>query len=105
MSGLPAAGGTTRLTRLVGPSRAKEVILAGRTVDADAALAWGIVHRVVSDPRAEALAWAREIAERDPVAVAMAKALIDADESDGALARERQAEAVLYARKRGAGAE
>jgi enoyl-CoA hydratase/carnithine racemase len=100
---LPSAGGTTRLTRLVGPSRAKEVILAGRTVDAEAALAWGIVHRVVSDPRAEALAWAREIAERDPVAVAMAKSLIDADESDGALARERQAEAVLYARRRGAG--
>ncbi len=98
---LPSAGGTTRLTRLAGPSRAKEVILAGRVLDAEAALAWGIVHRIAADPRAEALAWAREVAERDPVAVAMAKALIDADESDGALARERQAEAVLYARRRG----
>lgn len=98
---LPSAGGTTRLTRLVGPARAKEVILAGRTLDAEAALAWGVVHRIAADPRAEAVAWAREVAERDPVAVAMAKELIDAGESDGALARERQAEAVLYARKRG----
>ncbi len=96
---LPSAGGTTRLARLVGPSRAKEVILGGRTLDADAALAWGIVHRVAADPRAEALAWANDIATRDPVALAMAKELLDADESDGALARERQAEAVLYARR------
>lgn len=98
---LPSAGGTTRLARLAGPSRAKEVILGGRVLDARAALDWGIVHRLVDDPRADALAWAEQIAAtRDPVAQAMAKTLLDADESDGALARERQAEAVLYARKR-----
>ncbi len=94
---LPSAGGTTRLTRLVGPGRAKEVILGGRVLDAEAALAWGVVHRVAADPRAEAVAWAQDVAGRDPVALAMAKELIDAGESDGALARERQAEAVLYA--------
>ncbi|MES2642283.1 MAG: enoyl-CoA hydratase/isomerase family protein [Myxococcota bacterium] len=98
---LPSAGGTTRLARLAGPSRAKEVILAGRVLDADTALAWGLVHRIAADPRAAALAWAAEIATRDPVALAMAKELLDASESDGALARERQAEAVLYALRRG----
>lgn len=97
---LPSAGGTTRLARLAGPSRAKEVILGGRVLDADAALGWGIVHRVAEDPRAEALAWGSEIAKRDPLALAMAKELLDATESDGALARERQAEAMLYARRR-----
>ncbi|MFN7145246.1 MAG: enoyl-CoA hydratase/isomerase family protein, partial [Myxococcota bacterium] len=96
---LPSAGGTTRLTRLVGPARAKEVILAGRVLDAQVALEWGVVHRVADDPRTDALAWAEEVAGRDPVALAMAKELIDAGESDGALARERQAEAVLYARR------
>jgi enoyl-CoA hydratase len=98
---LPSAGGTTRLARLVGPSRAKEVILGGRGLDAETARAWGIVHRVADDPRAEAGRWAEEVAQRDPLALAMAKELLDATESDGALARERQAEAVLYARKAG----
>ena len=96
---IPSAGGTTRLTRLVGPSRAKEVILGGRVLSADDAHAWGIVHRLADDPRAQAFAWAAEVAERDAVALAMAKELIDAGESDGALARERQAEAVLYSRR------
>ncbi|MDP2308021.1 MAG: enoyl-CoA hydratase/isomerase family protein [Pseudomonadota bacterium] len=96
---LPSAGGTTRLARLAGPSRAKEMILAGRVIDAQIALAWGIVHRIADDPRADALAWAAEIATRDPVALALAKELLDATESDGALARERQAEAVLYAQR------
>ena len=99
---IPSAGGTTRLTRLVGPSRAKEVILGGRVLDAKAALEWGIAHRIADDPRADAMAWAAEVATRDPVALGFAKGLIDAGESDGALARERQAEAVLYARKRSA---
>lgn len=96
---LPSAGGTTRLSRLVGPSRAKEVILGGRELDAAAAHAWGLVHRLADDPRAEALAWAAQIAERDPVALALAKEHIDANESDGALARERVVEAVLYSRR------
>ena len=96
---LPSAGGTTRLGRLVGASRAKEVILGGRTLDAEAAREWGIVHRIAEDPRAEALRWAKEVAERDPVALALAKELLDVSESDGALARERQAEAFLYARR------
>lgn len=97
---LPSAGGTTRLKRLIGPSRAKEVILGGRELDATTALDWGIVHRIVEDPRADAISWAEQIAtERDPVALGMAKAVLDADESGFSLASERMAEAILYHRK------
>lgn len=65
---IPSAGGTTRLARLVGVSRAKEVILGGRVLDADTALSWGVAHRKVADPRAEARAWAKELVTRDAVA-------------------------------------
>ncbi len=96
---LPSAGGTTRLSRLVGASRAKAVILGGEVLDAATALAWGVVNRLADDPRAEALAWATQIAARDPAALALAKAIIDAEESTASLARERTAEAILYGRK------
>lgn len=96
---LPAAGGTTRLPRLVGVARAKEMILGGREVDANTALSWGLVHRVVADPRAEARVWAAELLGRNREAQAFAKQLLDADESAAGLARERTVEAILYARR------
>jgi enoyl-CoA hydratase len=96
---IPSAGGTTRLARLVGVGRAKAVILGGAVVDADRALAWGLVDRVVDDPRAEARRWAKEIALRDPSALAAAKSILDRGENDGSLEAEREAEAHLYARR------
>jgi enoyl-CoA hydratase len=96
---VPAAGGCTRLARLVGLSRAKEVILGGRKVNAAVALEWGLIHRLANDPRHEARLWAAELALRDPVAQAMAKQLLDAEESAASLARERVVEAMLYARR------
>lgn len=93
---LPSAGGTTRLSRLVGPSRAKAVILGGEVLDAETARSWGLIHRIVEDPRAEARAWASQIMRRDPVATRLAKERIDADESDAALSGERVVEALLY---------
>ena len=96
---IPSAGGCTRLTRLVGPGRAKEVILGGMSVDAPTALAWGLAGRVVDDPRAEALALAQRLAKRDPVALRLAKQIIDHDEDPRSLAAERLAEALLYSRR------
>lgn len=102
---LPSAGGTTRLARLVGPSRAKEVILGGRTVDAKSAVEWGLAHRHADDPLAEALTWATQIHARDHIALLRAKERIDADERDSSLLGERVVEAALYQRKRTFGSE
>ena len=43
---IPGWGGTDRLTRLVGPSRAKELILTRRQIDATTALHWGLVNDI-----------------------------------------------------------
>jgi len=55
---IPGAGGTQRLSRLVGPAKAKEIIFSGRFVAAEEALAIGLVDRVV--PAADVLTAARE---------------------------------------------
>jgi enoyl-CoA hydratase/carnithine racemase len=48
---IPAAGGTQRLTRLVGEARAKEIILLGEKLEAVKALEMGLLHRVFARPR------------------------------------------------------
>ena len=58
---IPGAGGTQRLSRLVGASRAKEIIFSGRHVDAQESLAIGLADRVVA--AAEVYTTAREWAE------------------------------------------
>jgi len=72
---MPGAGGTQRLARAVGPYRAMEMILTGEPISAAEAQRAGLVNRVVPDDKVleEALALARLIAERPPVAVRLAR--------------------------------
>jgi enoyl-CoA hydratase len=55
---LPGAGGTQRLTHLVGRSTAIELMLSGRSVDGDEAAALGLITRVADRPEAAAIDWA-----------------------------------------------
>jgi enoyl-CoA hydratase len=59
---IPGAGGTQRLPRLIGMTRAKEMVFTGTPIDANAALAIGLVNKVV--PSAFLMAEARELAGR-----------------------------------------
>lgn len=58
---IPGYGGTQRLPRMVGEARALEMIMTGRTVDAEEALRTGLVNRIVDgDPVEQGIAFARE---------------------------------------------
>lgn len=76
---IPGAGGTQRLPRLVGPSRAKELIFTARRIGAAEAERLGLVDRVVPAGGAldVALTLAREILPNGPVALRMAKQAVN----------------------------
>jgi enoyl-CoA hydratase/carnithine racemase len=76
---LPSSGGAYRLVRLVGPGRAKELMLLRRRFDASEALAFGVVSEVVPAGKAaeRALGLAGELAELPPLAVETIKRAAD----------------------------
>jgi enoyl-CoA hydratase len=77
---IPGAGGTQRLTRLVGKSKAMEMCLTGRMMDAEEAERVGLVSRIVpaDDLLDEAVAVAEKIAEKSRPSVLIAKECVDA---------------------------
>ena len=99
---IPGAGGTQRLARLVGPSRAKDLIFSGRFIGAEEAKSIGLLDRVVApdDVYSEALAWAEQLARGPRLALRAAKGAIDhgldVDLVTG-LEIERQAFASMFA--------
>lgn len=81
---IPGGGGTQRLARALGKHRAMELVLSGRRFDAEAAREMGLVNRVVGGGRwlEEAMALARIVAERPPIAARLAKqAVLSAEET------------------------
>jgi len=97
---IPAAGGCTRLARLVGQSIARQVILGGSSISSEQAVRWGLaLDPVQVDPRAFAQDLARSIAQRDATALRLAKQVLGMDGRQPSLDAERVAEAVLYARR------
>ena len=101
LSVLPGAGGTQRMARLVGVGLAIDLILTGRMLDADEALATGLVTRVAEpgDLRTAAGEVADAILAKGPLAVRLAKLVIrtgmDADRRTG-LVVEQLAQSLLY---------
>jgi enoyl-CoA hydratase/carnithine racemase len=79
-----AGNGALRLTRLVGPARAKELLFTGAIIDAGQALAWGLVNRVAKTGSAlqAARELAREISARGPLSNRFAKQLVDAAQDE-----------------------
>ncbi|MER5951543.1 enoyl-CoA hydratase-related protein [Streptomyces sp. NPDC001904] len=99
---IPGAGGTQRLARLIGPSKAKDLIFTGRHVRADEALRIGLVDQVVpaDEVFTAAHAWAAKLAQGPAIALRAAKESIDAGletDLETGLALERNWFAGLFA--------
>ncbi len=97
---IPGWGGTQRLTRLVGKTKAKELVFTGKMIDAKTAEQLGILNIVVpADKFKETVRqYAAELAAKAPVALRVAKALINKGTDislDSALALEREGFSVV----------
>jgi enoyl-CoA hydratase len=97
---IPGSGGISRLVKLVGLARAKEIVLLGGMLSADQALSAGLVHRVVPAAKLGAAVGelARQLADKAPLALGLAKLLLNrAANADWGTGRdlERLAQSVL----------
>ena len=101
---IPGMGGTQRLARLVGPTKAKELCFTGRFVKADEALAIGLADRVVPDDQvyAAAVEFCRQFVGGPAVALRATKEAIDRGietDLESGLALERTLFAAMFATK------
>ncbi len=90
---VPDMGGMALMRHLVRDDVARELVYTGRVFNGQEALQLGLATRVSADPYADALALAREIADRPPKAMRAAKRLLD-------LAQQADAKAMLLAESR-----
>ncbi|MCW2556227.1 MAG: crotonase [Mycobacterium sp.] len=76
---LPSSGGVTRIARIAGAGRARDLVLRGRRFDARQADQWGIVTEITAPGEhvKRATAIARELAEHQPLAMSITKQVLD----------------------------
>mmetsp|Transcript_10535 Transcript_10535/g.24453 ORF Transcript_10535/g.24453 Transcript_10535/m.24453 type:complete len:240 (-) Transcript_10535:4421-5140(-) len=98
---IPAAGGVARLSKLIGESRAKAMILFGEKIDGKTALEWGLVHSISKNVLEEAITIAKEVEKRDALAIRLAKMAIQStNTSVNNLNIDLVSQALLYDRKK-----
>ena len=97
---IPGWGGTQRLTRLIGATKAKELVFTGRMIDAKTAERLGILNMVIPADKFKetVMQFAKDLAAKPPVAIKVAKSLINKGADIGlnsALALEREGFSVV----------
>jgi enoyl-CoA hydratase / 3-hydroxyacyl-CoA dehydrogenase len=95
---IPGFGGTQRLPRLVGPSKALEMNLVGDAISAEEALEYGLANRVVPDHELfeTALMWGRKLAGQAPVAVEQIKRVSHKGDLDEGIEAEKRGFATAF---------
>jgi enoyl-CoA hydratase / 3-hydroxyacyl-CoA dehydrogenase len=90
---MPGFGGTQRLPRLVGTAKALEMNVTAEAILAEEAYELGLIHRLVPDHELldTALAWARTLAQKAPLAIAAIKAVSGNSDLDAGIAAEKDA--------------
>jgi enoyl-CoA hydratase/carnithine racemase len=96
---IPGFGGTQRLPRLVGPSKALEMNTTGEAVSAEDAYEHGLVNRVVQDHELfdTAVRWARKFGGQAPLALELIKQVSHQDDLDDGIAAEKEAFSKAFA--------